>query len=231
MWKKAVAEFMGTLFLVLIGTGAVVFEVGMVGVALAFGFIFIAMAYSIGTISGAHVNPAVSIAMFVNGRMSFTEFMVYVIAQLVGAVAGSAILQYILTQMGSDATNLGATVLADGLSVSGGFMIELVLTFLFVLVIVAATGKKGDPHLAGMVIGVTLTALILMGGTTTGVSLNPARSLGPALLMGGTALSQLWLYIVSPLLAGALAALVSKYTLDSEMGAPGVEQAKDEPLT
>lgn len=231
MWNKAIAEAMGTLFLVLIGTGAVVFGESMLSIALAFGLIVIAMAYSIGTISGAHMYPAVSLAMFLNGRMNFKGFMVYVGAQLVGAVPGSTILRYFLIQSGKNATNLGATVLAEGLTVSGGFIIELILTFLFVLVILTATGKNGDPHMAGLVIGLTLVAIILMGGTTTGISLNPARSFGPALLMGGTALSQLSLYVLSTLLGGALAALVAKYVLDTEAGAPGVEQDKDESIT
>ena len=135
MWKKAIAEGMGTLFLVLIGTGAVVFGDGMLSIALAFGLIVIAMAYSIGTISGAHMNQGVSLAMFLNSRMNFKGFMVYVGAQLVGAVASSAILRYFLIHSGKNATNLGATVLAEGLTVSGGFMIKFILTFLFVFVI------------------------------------------------------------------------------------------------
>src|SRR5699024_10636783 len=135
MWKKAIAEGMGTLFLVLFGTGAVVFGDGMLSIALAFGLIVIAMAYSIGTIPGAHMNPGVSLAMFLNGRINFKGVMVYVGAQLVGAVPGSTILRYFLIQSGKDATNLGATVLAEGLTVSGGFMIKFILTFLFVFVI------------------------------------------------------------------------------------------------
>ena len=228
MWKKAMAEVIGTLFLVLIGTGAVVFGDSLLSVALAFGFIVIAMAYSIGTVSGAHMNPAVSLAILMNGRMNFEAFLTYVGAQLVGAVAGSAILQFILGQSGMITANLGPTVLADGLTIAGGFFIEFLLTFLFVLVILAATGKNGDPHTAGLVIGLTLVAIILMGGTTTGISLNPARSFGPALLMGGAALSQLWLYTLSTLLGGALAALIAKHVLETEAGAPGVEQEKDE---
>lgn len=230
MWKKAIAELIGTLFLVLIGTGAAVFGDGMVSTALAFGLIIMAMAYSIGTVSGAHMNPAVSLAMFINQRMSFKGFMTYVLAQLVGALAGSAILQFFLSQSGKSTANLGATVLSEGLTVSGGFVIELILTFLFVLVILTTTGKKGDPHMAGLVIGFTLAAIILMGGTTTGISLNPARSFGPAVLTGGAAFSQLWLYFLAPLLGGALAAWVAKFLLDTEAGAPGVEQAKDEAI-
>lgn len=231
MWKKAISEAMGTLFLVLIGTGAVVYGEGMVSTALAFGLIVIAMAYSIGTISGAHINPAVSLAMLINGRMDFKEFIVYVVSQLVGAVAGSAILQFFLSQSGESTASLGSTVLAEGLTTSGGFIIEVLLTFLFVLVIVTVTGKNGDPHFAGLIIGLTLTAIILMGGTTTGISLNPARSFGPALLEGGAALSQLWLYFLAPLLGGALAAFVGKYVLNTETGAPGVEQEKGESLS
>lgn len=217
MWKKAIAEILGTLFLVLIGTGAAVFGESMLSVALAFGLIVIAMAYSIGTISGAHLNPAVSLAMLLNGRMNFKDFIVYIIAQFIGALTGSALLQYFLIQSGKDTANLGATVLAEGLTVSGGFMIELILTFLFVFVIMTTTGKNGVPHMAGLIIGLALTSIILMGGTTTGISLNPARSFGPAILMGGTALSQLWLYFLAPLLSGALAAVVVKYILDTEI--------------
>lgn len=230
MWKKAIAEAIGTLFLVLIGTGAVVFGESMIQVALAFGLILIAMAYSVGTVSGAHLNPAVSLAMLINGRMTIKAFLTYVVAQLVGAVAGSTILQFILTQSGMNTDNLGATVLADNLSLAGGFLIELILTFLFVLVILTVTGKNGDPHMAGLIIGFTLAAIILMSGTTTGTSLNPARSFGPAVLMGGAALSQLWMYFVSTLLGGVLAAHVAKVLLETEEGAPGVEQEKEETI-
>lgn len=231
MLKKAIAEVIGTFVLVLIGPGAVVLgdpESGLLGVALAFGLTVVAMAYSVGPVSGAHMNPAVSLAMYLNKRISLKGLLTYVGAQLVGALAGSAMLRFFLSQSGRDTTNLGATTLAEGITVSGGFVIEVVLTFIFVLVILAATGRQGDSHLAGLIIGLTLIALILMGGTTTGVSLNPARSFGPAILMGGAALSQLWLYTLSTLLGGALAALVAKYVLDTEAGSPGVEQEKAE---
>lgn len=230
MVKKALAEAVGTLFLVLIGTGAVVFGESMVHVALTFGFILIAMAYSIGTISGAHLNPAVSLAMLLNGRMTFQAFLSYVAAQLTGALFGSAILKFILTQSNMSTDNLGATVLADNLTLAGGFVIELILTFLFVLVILTVTGKNGDPHMAGLIIGLTLAAIILMSGTTTGTSLNPARSFGPAILIGGAALSQLWMYFLSTLLGGTIAAHVAKVLLGTEAGAPGVEQEKEEAI-
>lgn len=227
MLKKAIAEIIGTFTLVLIGTGSVVLgdgKSGLLGIGIAFGISVVAMAYSVGTISGAHMNPAVSLAMYINQRISLQVLFTYVAAQLIGALTGSMVLRFFLSQSGGDMTNLGATVLAEGVTILGGFMIELVLTFIFVLVILVTTGKKGDSHLAGLIIGLTLAALIIMGGTTTGVSLNPARSFGPAILMGGVALSQLWLYTLSTLLGGALAALVAKYILDSEAGAPGVEQ-------
>lgn len=226
MIKKALAEMIGTFALVLIGTGTVVLgdgTTGLLGIGFAFGLAVVAMAYSVGTISGAHLNPAVSLAMFINKRIDVQTFVAYIVAQLVGAVAGSGVLRLILSQVGGDTSNLGATVLAEGVTLFGGFMIELILTFIFVMVILTATGKNGDAHLAGLVIGLTLVALILLGGTTTGVSLNPARSFGPAVFMGGAALSQLWMYTLATLAGGGLAAVVAKFVLDTEAGAPGVE--------
>lgn len=226
MLKKGIAEFIGTFVLVLIGTGTIVLGdggSGLLGIGLAFGLALVAMAYSIGTISGAHVNPAVSLAMYVNKRINLQLLVTYIVAQLAGALAGSLTLKLFLSQSGYELTNLGANVLADGVTLFGGFMIELVLTFIFVLVILVSTGKNGDSHFAGLIIGLTLAAMILMGGTTSGASLNPARSFGPAILVGGTALSQLWMYTVSTLLGGALAAVVARFVLDSEAGTPGVE--------
>lgn len=231
MLKKALAELIGTFTLILIGTGSVVLgdgKSGLLGIGIAFGMAVVAMAYSVGTISGAHMNPAVSLAMYINKRISLQVLFMYVAAQLIGALTGSMALRFFLSQSGGDTANLWATVLAEGVTVFGGFMIELVLTFIFVLVILVTTGKKGDSHLAGLIIGLTLVALIVMGGTTTGVSLNPARSFGPAVLMGGAALSQLWLYTLSTVFGGTLAALVAKYVLETEAGAPGVEQKKTE---
>ncbi|WP_277631177.1 MIP/aquaporin family protein [Atopococcus tabaci] len=234
MSKKAIAEAIGTFALVLVGTGAAVLgdgQAGILAVGLAFGLTVVAMAYSVGTISGAHLNPAVSLAMYLNKRLSLSGLITYIIAQLVGAAAGSATLYFFLTQAGRDTTNIGATVLAEGLTIPGGFVIEVVLTFLFVLVIMTATGRNGNPHTAGLIIGLTLTAMILVGGNITGASYNPARSFGPALFAGGAAVSQLWLYTLAPLLGGALAAVVAKHVLDTEDGAPGVEQEKAETIT
>lgn len=233
MMKKALAEALGTFTLVLIGTGAIVLgdgQAGLLGIGFAFGLTLMAMAYSVGTVSGAHVNPAVSLAMYLNKRISLPVLLSYVVAQLAGAVAASALLRFFLDQSGKDTLNLGATTLAEGLTMPGGFVIEVVLTFIFILVILTVTGRQGDPHMAGIVIGLTLTFTIIMGGATTGVSLNPARSFGPAILMGGAALSQLWMYTLSTLLGGALAAFTAKYLLDTEAGAPGAEQEKAEPI-
>lgn len=233
MFKNAISEFIGTFALVLVGTGAVVLDsgnTGLVAIAMAFGLTLMAMAYSVGTVSGAHVNPAVSLAMFVNKRMELKAFFVYVAAQLVGALAASLTLRFFLVASGKEIVSLGETVLAEGLSVSGGFVIETILTFLFVLVILTVTGRKGNPQMAGLVIGLTLTTLILIGGSLTGASYNPARSFGPALVMGGVALSQLWFYTLSTLLGGALAAVVAKNVLDTEAGAPGAEQAKGDTI-
>lgn len=219
MLKKAISEVIGTFVLVLVGTGAIVLGDGLSGllsVALAFGLSVVVMAYSVGTVSGAHLNPAVSIAMYLNKRLSLNEFITYVVAQLVGAVAGSAVLQLFVSQSGLDAASLGATTLADGVTMFGGFVIEFVLTFIFVMVILTVTGKNGNGQMAGLVIGLTLVAMILLGGTTSGASLNPARSFGPAMLVGGAALSQLWMYTLSTLLGGVAASFVAKFVLDTE---------------
>ena len=219
MLKKAVAEAIGTFALVLIGTGAAVWDSGNTGVlavGLAFGLTLMAMAYIVGTVSGAHINPAVSLAMFINKRLDVKEFVVYVVAQLIGATAATMTLRFLLSASSMDTANLAANTLAEGLSSMGGFAIETILTFFFVLVILTVTGKNGNGNMAGITIGLTLTAMILMGGANSGASLNPARSFAPALFTGGAAMSQLWLYTFGPLLGGAIAAFVAKYILDTE---------------
>lgn len=229
--KKFWAEFIGTFALILVGTGAAVLVggpegAGILAIAFAFGLTVVGMAYSVGTVSGAHLNPAVSIAMFVNKRLSAKELLTYVGAQLAGATLGSAMLYLFLSSANMDTTNLGATTLATDMSLFGGFVIEAVLTFLFVLIIMTTTGKNGNPHTAGLIIGLSLSALIFAGATLTGASYNPARSFGPALLVGGTALAQLWLYVLATSVGAVVAALVAKYVLDTELGAPGAEQDK-----
>ena len=220
--KKYIAEFIGTFILVYIGTGAAVLgggatgPVGLTGVALAFGLTIIAAAYSIGTLSGAHLNPAVSIAMFVNKRINSTDLAGYIIAQILGAFVGSLSLLGIVSSAGLDTKILGQNS-TDVLGNGGSFLVETILTFLFVLVIMTVTSaKKGNASLAGIVIGLTLTMIHFVGIPLTGMSANPARSLAPALLVGGDALSQVWVFILAPIVGAVLAALVAKSLLGTE---------------
>lgn len=220
MLKKAIAEFIGTFVLVLFGTGVAVIGGGMegigtLGIAMAFGLSIVAMAYSIGTISGCHINPAVSVAMFINKRMSAMELGYYVLAQILGGLLGTATLVTILQSAKTPLDNLGQNSFGT-LGLSGAFLVEFILTFVFVLVIVAVTGKKGSSSLAGLVIGFTLVLVHLLGIPLTGTSVNPARSIAPALFAGGEALSQLWVFIVAPILGGIVAAIVGKSILNTE---------------
>ncbi|WP_242268869.1 aquaporin [Bacillus cereus group sp. BfR-BA-01352] len=220
MIKKAIAECIGTFVLVLFGTGTAVIGggvegIGILGIAMAFGLSIVAMAYSIGTISGCHVNPAVSIAMFINKRMTAKELAYYVIAQILGALLGTVTLVTILKSSGMTLSNLGQNSFGN-LGASGSFLVEFVLTFVFILVIMTVTGKKGITNLAGIVIGLTLVLVHLLGISLTGTSVNPARSLAPALFVGGEAISQLWVFIIAPVLGGIAAAMVGKSLLHTE---------------
>ncbi len=219
--KKAIAECLGTFILVFFGTATAVLGggiegIGTTGIALAFGLTIVAAAYSIGTISGAHLNPAVSLGMWVNKRISTMDLIYYIVGQVVGALIASFTLWSILKARGSDTSNLGQNSFGD-LSAVGALVVEIILTFIFVLVVLTVTSKtKGNAKLAGIVIGLTLTLIHLVGIPLTGTSVNPARSLGPAVFSGGEALSQVWVFIAAPLIGGILAALVSKYLLDTE---------------
>ncbi|CAI8764145.1 MULTISPECIES: aquaporin [Bacillus] len=220
MLKKGIAEFIGTFVLVLFGTGTAVLGggiegIGTLGIAMAFGLSIVAMAYSIGTISGCHVNPAVSIALFVNKRMNAMELSYYLLAQVLGGLLGTATLVTILKSSNMSLDNLGQNAFGN-LGLSGSFLVEFVLTFVFILVIIAVTGKKGNAQLAGLVIGFTLVLVHLLGIPLTGTSVNPARSLAPALFAGGEAVSQLWVFIVAPILGGIVAAIVGKFVLNTE---------------
>ncbi|NWK67863.1 aquaporin [Bacillus paramycoides] len=220
MLKKAIAEFIGTFVLVLFGTGVAVIGggiegIGTLGIAMAFGLSIVAMAYSIGTISGCHINPAVSIAMFINKRMNAMELSYYLLAQILGGLLGTATLVTILQSAKLSLDNLGQNSFGT-LGLSGAFLVEFILTFVFVLVIVAVTGKKGSSSLAGLVIGFTLVLIHLLGIPLTGTSVNPARSIAPALFAGGEAISQLWVFIVAPILGGIVAAVVGKFILNTE---------------
>ncbi len=209
--KKLVCEFVGTLVLVLLACGvAVITEVHYLGTALTFGLVIVAMAYSIGNVSGCHINPAVSLGMAMSGRMSWKEFWQYACAQVLGAITGAALLGVILRsfkQLGANTYN-GTSV-----TVWIALLIEVILTFIFVLTILGVTDKKENGHATGIVIGLTLTLVHLFGLPFTGTSVNPARSIGPAIFQGGAALSQLWVFILAPLVGAELAALFYKHVL------------------
>lgn len=218
MVRKLVAEGLGTAILVLFGCGAAVIagaQIGLTGIALAFGLAIVAAAYGLGAISGAHLNPAVSFGMFMAGRMSLGEFVYYAVAQCAGALAGAALLlliasgkaDYSLAGNGLGQNGFGAGYMG-GYGTGAAFAFEFVMTFLFVTVILGATGIGAAPGFAGLAIGLTLAAIHLVGIDVTGVSVNPARSFGPAVLVGGKALGDLWLFILAPLAGGALAGIL-----------------------
>lgn len=200
--KKMLAEFVGTLVLVLFGCGAAVLggeHVGQLGIALAFGFAIVAMAYGIGPVSGCHVNPAVSLAVFTAGRMGLVEMVQYWVAQFAGALAGAAILMVIA---GGTAHGLGQNGFGPGspggYPLMAGAVFEVVATAIFAIAILGSTGPKANGAFAGLAIGITLAVIHIVGIQITGVSVNPARSFGPAVLVGGQALQQLWLFFAAP---------------------------------
>ena len=212
-FKKYLAEFIGTFVLVLFACGTAVVVncsvengAGYLLTALAFGLVIVAMAYSIGNISGCHINPAVSIAMLVSKKMTVKDFIGYVVAQFAGAIAGAAVL---MAFVGKE-SGLGANGLYDG-KIGLSLLIEIILTFVFVLAILGVTSKEGNSAVAGIVIGLSLTLVHILGIAFTGTSVNPARSFGPALFAGGEALSSVWVFIVAPLVGGVLAALVYQF--------------------
>lgn len=228
-FSKFTAEFLGTLVLVLMGCGSAVIAgangttgVGLLGISFAFGLSVIAMAYAIGHISGCHINPAISIGMVVAGRMKITEAAYYILAQILGAIAGA----FILLQIASGKPEYSLAV--NGLGQNGfdalspqhyslhaGFIAEIVLTFIFLLVIFGSTSTKNiNGGFAGLAIGLSLVLIHIVGIPVTGVSVNPARSIGPALLIGGQAISQVWLFIVAPIIGAILSAIVWKFVLE-----------------
>ncbi|WP_431299567.1 aquaporin [Tabrizicola sp. BL-A-41-H6] len=220
MQKKLLAEGLGTAILVLFGCGTAVLmgpQVGMLGISLAFGLAIVAAAYGIGAISGAHLNPAVSLGMVAAGRMTFGEFAGYAVAQVIGAILGAGVLYliasgtagYSLETNGLGANGYGAGYLGE-YSLTSALVFEVVMTFIFVTVILGATGKGSTPGFAGLAIGLTLCAIHLVGINVTGVSVNPARSIGPAVFVGGNSLSHLWVFIAAPLLGGVLAGAVHR---------------------
>ena len=213
MLKIFTAELIGTLVLVFFGCGAAVLAgteiVGQLGIALAFGLAIVAMAYGIGPISGCHVNPAVSLAVWVTGRMTARDMLLYWAAQFLGALLGAALLAVIAkTGVASLGQNGFGDASAGGYSLQAGAVFEIVATAIFVIIILGVTGPGGEAPLAGLAIGLTLAVIHIVGIQITGVSVNPARSFGPAVLAGGQALAQLWLFIVAPLIGAVLGALL-----------------------
>ncbi len=209
--KTYVAEFIGTFVLVSIACGTACVTgcagAGYVATAFAFGLVIVAMAYSIGNISGCHINPAVSIAMLVSKKISVTDFIGYVVAQCLGAIAGAGVLKYIFNGEADLTGGLGSNGLFQN-DIVKSLIIEIILTFVFVIAILGVTSKIENGAVAGLVIGGALVLVHLIGIGLTGTSVNPARSLGPALLAGGEALKNVWVFIVAPLIGGVLAALV-----------------------
>ena len=212
--KKYLAEFIGTAVLVLVACG-VAGQIcstgvsGLIGTALAFGLVIVAMAYSIGNISGCHINPAVSVAMLINKKISAKDFCGYIVAQFLGAIAGAAILFAIV----GDSAKLGCNALYDG-RIWTSFLIEVILTFIFVIAILGVTSRESNSSVAGLVIGGALVLVHLLGISFTGTSVNPARSFGPALINainGGDSLSSIWVFLLAPLVGGALAAIVYRF--------------------
>ena len=216
--KKPLAEFIGTFTLVLIGCGSAVLagsEIGLTGISFAFGLALIGMAYGIGPVSGCHINPAVSLGAVAAGRMTITEAVPYMIAQILGAIAAACMLMIIATgkadysvaEQGLGQNGWGPGYLGE-YTVGAAFLFETVATFLFVVVILGATGSKASAAIAGLAIGLALVAIHLIGIPVTGVSVNPARSIGPAIFVGGDALAQLWLFILAPTIGAVAAGLV-----------------------
>lgn len=227
--KKYLAELIGTMSLVLFGCGAAVISggnvdggpagLGLLGISLAFGLAVVAMAYTVGGISGCHINPAITIAMLVAGKINSKDAAGYIIAQFAGAVAGAGILYLIASGQGNFKMGewaLGSNGWGEGYlgnyNITAAFITEAVFTFLFLYVIFNVTSKHGNSNMAGLAIGITLVLIHLVAIPITGTSVNPARSFGPAIFAGGKALSQLWLFILAPIAGGIAAAIVWKLT-------------------
>ena len=220
--KKYLAEMVGTMVLVLMGCGSAIFNGGcgspaqVLMVAMAFGLSVVAMAYTIGGISGCHINPAITLGCMLSGRMKSNEGLMYMLFQVIGAFIGSSILYLLTSNIDmAYATTTGANACAAGVSTIGGLLAEIVLTCVFVFVVLSTTdAKKGAGNFAGLAIGLSLVLVHIVSIPITGTSVNPARSIAPAVFQGGEALSQLWLFIVGPFIGAALSALIWKMVGD-----------------
>lgn len=218
--KKYVAEFIGTFVLTLFGcgsaalTGGIDGSLGILGIAMAFGLSIVAMAYAIGDVSGCHINPAVSFAMLISKKMDTKDFIGYIVAQFAGGIVAGGVLLAIVNMSSLNVADsgLGTNGFGElsyiGLSMAGAIVVEIILTFVFIMTILGVTAKAKTANIAGLVIGLCLAFVHILGIALTGTSVNPARSLGPAIFAGGTALSQVWVFIVAPLVGAALAACV-----------------------
>lgn len=225
--SKMVAEFIGTFTLVLLGCGSAVIagaDIGLTGISFAFGLALIGMAYGIGPVSGCHINPAVSLGAAAAGRMQMGEAVRYIIAQIAGAIVAALVLMVIATgkadysvaENGLGQNGWGTGYLGE-YTLAAAFVFEVVATFLFVVVILGATGTGAPTAMAGLAIGLALVVIHLVGINVTGVSVNPARSIGPALFAGSTAISQLWLFILAPIIGGVAAGILFRSgLLDSQ---------------
>lgn len=218
MSNKAIAEFIGTFILVFFGVGSAVLmgaHIGYQGIAIAFGLSIVAAAYGFGVISGAQLNPAVSLGFLASGRMGMSDFITYCIAQILGAIAAAAVIYliasgkagYSLVENGLGQNGFGEGYLG-GYSMMSALIFEFVASFLFVTVILGATQSDAPIGFGGLAIGLTLTGIHLVGIDVTGVSVNPARSIAPAIFVGGKALADLWLFIVAPMAGGLLAGVL-----------------------
>ena len=214
--KKYLAEMVGTMVLVLMGCGSAVFNGGcgtpaqVLMVAVAFGLSVVAMAYTIGGISGCHINPAITLGCFLSGRMNGKDAGMYMLFQVIGAFIGSAIIYLLVSFIDMNyATTTGANACAEGVSITGGLIAEVVFTMIFVLVVLGTTDpKKGAGNFAGLAIGLSLILIHIVCIPITGTSVNPARSIAPAIFEGGAALQQLWIFIVGPFVGAFLSALI-----------------------
>lgn len=232
--RKAVAETLGTFILVFFAVGSAVFGfnvIGPLGVAFAFGFVLLALAYSLGPVTGCHVNPAVTLGVLMRGGITPTEAGVYWGSQFVGAILGAALIKG-LTGFGDAIDQTGALGTNDwgtNISASGAFVLEVVMTFLLVFVVLLVTARHAAPGFAGLAIGIVLTAIHILGIPLDGTSVNPARSLGPALFEGGDPLRHVWLFILAPLLGGAIAALAAPFFTPPVTAAAAGDAALSDP--
>ena len=219
--KRYISELIGTMVLVLFGCGSAAIAgsvLGTFGIAMAFGLSIVAMAYVIGDISGCHVNPAVSIGMWIDGRLETKDLLVYIVFQFIGAIIGIALLVMIINSApslgGYAATGLGqngfGSASSVGLDVVGAILVEIILTFVFVFTVLGVTKKAENGAVTGIVIGLTFAFVYLLGIPLTGASVNPARSLAPALFLGGQALEQVWVFILAPVVGAVIAGVLFK---------------------